>query len=148
MTAVHRRVLGVVVPGVLALAALGAPAHATAASISSVSAPSRGCDAIDSYAPNAEEEHTVALVDGRAFAGEWDPNLSTIVWQDLSDNPGFPAHACDITISEQGNKAFVKTITRGGAVYETTCDATGRDLKCNKRWTRLGPPATGPVSRW
>lgn len=147
MTAVHCRVLSVVVPGALALAALGTPAHAATPSTSSVAAPSKGCDAIDSYAPNAQEEHTVALVDGRAFAGEWDPNLRTIVWQDLSDNPGFPAHACDITISEQGNKAFVKTITRGGAVYETTCDATGKDLKCNKPWTRLTSPATSRGNR-
>ncbi|GHE39362.1 hypothetical protein GCM10018785_06210 [Streptomyces longispororuber] len=139
MTAVHRRVLNVAVPGALALIALVAPAHAAAATVPSVSATPRGCDAIDSYAPNAHEEHSVALVDGRAFAGEWDPKLRTIVWQDLSDNPGFPAHACDITISEQGDRAFVKTITRGGAVYETTCDAGGIDLKCDKRWTQLKP---------
>ncbi|MET9551147.1 hypothetical protein ABZY36_38630 [Streptomyces sp. NPDC006627] len=143
MSTAHRHVLSIITPGALALIALAAPAHASSTPLSSVSHTSQGCEAIDSYAPNAHEEHTVALVDGRAFAGEWDAKKRTIVWQDLSDNPGYPAHACDITISEQGNKAFIKTITRGGKVYETTCDTTGKDLKCGKRWTHLKPPTTG-----
>ncbi|WP_282792262.1 hypothetical protein [Streptomyces sp. CC224B] len=139
MLTVHRRVLTAAAPGVLALVALAAPAHASAAPAPSAAAPHE-CAAIDSYSPNAHEEHTVALVDGRAFAGEWDAKLHTIVWQDLSDNPGFPAHACDITISEQGDKAFVKTVTRDGAVHETTCNTAGKDVKCDKPWTQLRPP--------
>jgi hypothetical protein len=100
----------------------------------------RSCQAIDSYAPNKNEEHTVAIVDGRAYAGEWVPHLKTIAWQDLSDNKGYPSNACDITLSEQGNSAWIKTITTDGQVYETTCDTTGTNFTCNKRWTKLGSP--------
>jgi hypothetical protein len=123
------------------LSALSASAQAAAAPAGPVAGHPRSCQAIDSYAPNKNEEHTVAIIDGRAYAGEWVPHLKNIVWQDLSDNKGYPPKACDITLSEQGNSAWIKAVTTDGQVYETTCDTTGTNFTCNKPWTKLSSPA-------
>jgi hypothetical protein len=132
--------VGIAAPFVLSLAALAAPAHAvTEASPTAASGPR--CQAIDSYAPNRAEEHTVAIANGLAYAGVWDAKAKTVVWQKLSDNKGYPARACDITLSEQGDKVFIKVVTTKGRIYETTCTSPGKKLICNKRWTRLDSPA-------
>ncbi|AZM56031.1 hypothetical protein DMA15_28410 [Streptomyces sp. WAC 01529] len=133
MTVNAHRVVGIAAPFVLALAALVVPAQAAAGSQQG----GRNCQAIDSYAPNKDEEHTVAIADGRAYAGAWDKKAKNIVWQELSDNKGYPARACDITLSEQGEKVWIKAITTGGQVHETSCTSPGKKLICDKRWTRL-----------
>nr|CAL34077.1 hypothetical protein [Streptomyces virginiae] len=133
MTLYTRRAVGIAAPFILALAALAAPAHAA-------TEPRHGgpnCRAIDSFAPNKNEEHTVALADGRAYAGAWDKKAKNIVWQELSDNKGYPARACDITLSEQGQTVWIKAITTDGHVHETSCVSPGKKLICNKPWTRL-----------
>ncbi|MET9957138.1 hypothetical protein ABZ135_37060 [Streptomyces sp. NPDC006339] len=120
-------------PFVVALAALTAPAYAA-------SEPRHGgqnCQAIDSFAPNGNEEHTVALSGGRAYAGAWDKEAKNVRWQELSDNGGYPARACDITLSEQGENVWIKAITTDGHVYETSCVSPGDKLICDKPWTRL-----------
>ncbi|MGI5484667.1 hypothetical protein [Streptomyces lavendofoliae] len=149
MTVDTSRPLAIAAGLVMGLSTLAAPAYAATSEAGPAADRSRSCHAIDSYAPNKNEEHTVAIVDGRAYAGEWVPHLKTVVWQDLSDNKGYPSKACDITISEQGNKAWIKAITTDGQVYETTCNTTGTDFTCNDRWTKLGSPAkpTGTTSR-
>ncbi|MEU5579221.1 hypothetical protein ABZ791_02035 [Streptomyces huasconensis] len=133
MTADARRTLSIAAPFALALAALTAPAHAAA----DPRHDGPHCQAIDSFAPNKNEEHTVALSDGHAYAGAWDKKAKNIRWQELSDNKGYPAGACDITLSEQGNSVWVKAITTDGKVYETSCVSPGNKLICNKPWTRL-----------
>lgn len=133
MTFNAHRAVGIAAPFVLALAALTTPAHAA-------TGPHHGgpnCQAIDSYAPNKNEEHTVVITDGHAYAGAWEKKAKTVVWQKLSDNKGYPARACDITLSEQGQTVWIKTITTDGHVYETSCVSPGKKLVCDKRWTRL-----------
>ncbi|MEU4799949.1 hypothetical protein [Streptomyces sp. NPDC023327] len=133
MTVHARRTVSIAVPFVLALAALAAPAHASADPRHS----GPNCQAIDSFAPNKDEEHTVTVSHGQAYAGAWDKQAKNIRWQELSDNKGYPARACDITLSEQGDHVWIKAITTDGKVYETSCVSPGKKLICNKRWTRL-----------
>ena len=136
-----RRVAGGAVSLALALTALAGAASAAEAPSGALGGGKGGlCSAIDSYAPSGSEEHTVALVQGRAFAGDWNAQMGNIVWQDLSDNGGYPRNACDITLSEQGDDAWIKVITTRGVIYETRCDASGSGLECEERWTRLGYP--------
>ncbi|MGV9883985.1 hypothetical protein [Streptomyces sp. NPDC003006] len=133
MTVNAQRAVGIAAPFVLVLAALAAPAYAA-------DEPRHGgsnCQAIDSHAPNKNEEHTVAISDGHAYAGAWDKKAKNVVWQKLSDNEGYPTRACDITLSEQGRNVWIKAITTDGHVYETSCTSPGKKLICDKGWTRL-----------
>lgn len=70
---------------------------------------------------NKNEEHTVVIAGGHAYADAWDKKAKTVVWQKLSDNEGYPARACDITLSEQGQTVWIKAATTDGQVYETSC---------------------------
>lgn len=133
MTVNARRAVGIAAPFALALAALAAPAHGAAEPRHDGSK----CQAIDSFAPNKNEEHTVVIADGHAYAGAWDKKAKNVVWQKLSDNKGYPARACDVTLSEQRNNVWIKVITTDGQVHETSCVSPGKKLICAKPWTRL-----------
>jgi hypothetical protein len=87
------------------------------------------------------------LIDGDAYAGTRDPagnDETEFEWEDLTDNPGYPADACSIAISSQMNTVSVEVLTLDGSVYETICDLdnAGGDpsIVCDAPWERRVSP--------
>jgi hypothetical protein len=68
--------------------------------------------------------------------------VGAYVWQDLTDagNEGFPAGACAISISAQGNDAWIKVLTTGGEVWETHGDTAGTTFVWDEDWVELTTP--------
>ena len=87
------------------------------------------------------------LTGGRAYVGQRSVNPlppDDYVWEDLTDNdlpPGvavdFPATACAISISPQGNDTWVKVVTTAGAIWETHGDTNGNDFDWDEGWSPL-----------
>ncbi|MFD9444141.1 hypothetical protein ACFWBR_32945 [Streptomyces sp. NPDC060006] len=104
------------------------------------------CSDIDSYAPSNSEEFSAVLTGGKAYAGRRELNpmqpQGTYAWQDLTnaDNPRFPTTACAVSISAQGNDAWIKVLTTGGEVWETHGDTNGTTFVWNEGWTQLTKP--------
>ncbi|MFD9567274.1 hypothetical protein [Streptomyces sp. NPDC059994] len=106
-----------------------------------------GCYDIDSNDPSNSEHFSAALINGKAFAGRQAPPGGTIVWQDLTntDNPRYPANACAISISSQGNDAWIKVVTTAGTVYQTHGDTNGTNFVWDEGWTPLATPVAGTL---
>ncbi|MGW1667456.1 hypothetical protein [Streptomyces sp. NPDC002324] len=96
------------------------------------------------------------LSGGRAYVGVRNinpqPPQGVYVWEDLTDDdlplnqpPDFPANACSISISAQGNDAWVKVVTTGGAVWETHGDTNGGFL-WDEPWVPLAPLPQPPTA--
>ncbi|QQM42206.1 hypothetical protein [Streptomyces liliifuscus] len=102
------------------------------------------CSDIDSVAAGDDEEYSAVLTDGKAFVGQRRYLSSTppgdYEWEELSDNRNYPKNACAISISADGEEAWVKVLTTNGRVYETHGDTDGSDFVWDERWKKLETP--------
>lgn len=116
------------------------------------------CSDVDAYRPNAATDLKAVLSNGVAFAGI--RNLTgagaptPFLWYDLTDTEDdFPDDACAISIAAQSNAeggVSIQTLTRGGEVWEITCDVeqapaptVGFVLDCDDEWNELSTPVAG-----
>jgi hypothetical protein len=115
------------------------------------------CSDIDSYAPSASEEFSAVLTGGRAYAGRRDitpnPPQGVYAWEDLTDDDlpdgrpnNFPDDACAISISAQGDDAWIKVVTTDGAVWETHGDTMDGTFVWDERWSPLAALPVPPTA--
>ncbi|MFJ5774911.1 hypothetical protein [Streptomyces sp. NPDC093094] len=98
-------------------------------------------------APSNGQEYTAVLVGGNAWVGRQAPRGTAITWEYLSDNGNYPANACGITISDQGNDAYAKVVTTTGAVYQTHGDTVGTTFVWDEPWIQLATPSVPATVR-
>ncbi|WP_214944678.1 MULTISPECIES: hypothetical protein [unclassified Streptomyces] len=104
------------------------------------------CADVDTTRGQHNLEFSAALSRGKTYLGRRSlagQAPGPYVWRDLTraSNPGYPRHACGVSVSTEGNRVFVKVLTTSGDVYENTCTYTPNGaLHCNQGWTALVKP--------
>ncbi|MFD3312959.1 hypothetical protein [Streptomyces sp. NPDC058656] len=103
------------------------------------------CSDIDSVAAGDDEEYSAVLTGKKAYVGQRRDLFSTppgdYEWEEISDNRNYPKNACAISISTDGDEAWVKVLTTNGRVYETHGDTDGSDFVWDEKWRKLETPS-------
>ncbi|MFF0723442.1 hypothetical protein [Streptomyces sp. NPDC004134] len=104
--------------------------------------PTGPCADIDSVAPSRSEQFSAVISGGVTSVGRQDltPTVGDFVWNDLSDNTDYPANACSVGITTQGNDLWVQVLTTDGQVWQTHCDVPGTTLTCDEAWIQQTTP--------
>ncbi|MEU9955724.1 hypothetical protein [Streptomyces sp. NPDC050982] len=102
------------------------------------------CSDIDSARSNSGQwELSAVLTGGNAFAGVREtPGDDDYEWKEISDESNYPKNACAISIvvSNNGQDATVKVLTKNGRVYETEGTRDGGSEFNWGDWEKLETP--------
>ncbi|WP_328845545.1 hypothetical protein [Streptomyces sp. NBC_00258] len=103
------------------------------------------CSDIDSARSNSGNwELSAVLTGGNAFAGVREaPADDDYEWKEISDESNYPKNACAISIvvSNNGQEATVKVLTKNGRVYESEGNRPGDSDEFNwSDWVKLETP--------
>lgn len=103
------------------------------------------CSDIDSARSNSGNwELSAVLTGGNAFAGVREaPGDDDYEWKEISDESNYPKNACAISIvvSNNGQDATIKVLTKNGRVYETEGNRPGDSDEFNwSDWNKLETP--------
>jgi len=101
------------------------------------------CSDIDSARSNSGNwELSAVLTGGNAFAGAREtPGDDDYEWKEISDEGNYPKNACAISIvvSNSGQDATIKVLTKNGRVYETEGTRDGSEFNWSD-WNKLETP--------
>lgn len=102
------------------------------------------CSDIDSARSNSGNwELSAVLTGGNAFAGVRAPGDEDYEWKEISDESEYPKNACSISIvvSNNGQDALIKVLTKNGRVYETEGSRPGNSDEFDwSDWVKLDTP--------